>query len=1211
MHIHSSVFDSFIYNYSTQHERSEAENVHVVEVEYDLEHIQARVEEDKLYITSINYTPKKVTNAFCSCSYEKAGYCRHIIATLQKVDQLMLNEEPEVAEEIAFQLVKEKAGFTIENCQLLDMDALDLRPISADLPTQSKWETKLDLREAEMGSNFLAAKIAKGYQDDWMVRVNQGEKHLNLVCSCYNPTKKLCTHLHFALKEILRDETLQLPFNQFQRHKLLTEHATKMGLNAVENPDDLFDLSYSFNRLHIEPKYTMLSLSESEKQQLKKQLLPEFIFPKALESEWKEFLVVEESSYSKQLFFTLYKAPTTKNGDLKAPFEKVNLLDKMRLTREQDRLLFYAALMQQDAYQEQTQLYGDILKNPEQFPIYFHHGGWDSKKITPKNIELSHIEIGNVQAQIHVKQSGDFFVLIGELKVENQWFSTRNVQLVGAFFQNGNRLTYIQNETVLQVLRFFKQKHHEVFVHQSHFANFREEFLEPLENNVAVHYSFVKKAPAKLIKERSLNKIAEYLIYLSESQDFVLITPVIMYGETEVNVLSKRTVLTENPDGTLFSVDRNYEVEQLFLQDIQQSHPNFEELPQAPFFFLHKNTFLDGDWFLDAFEHWRKKGYAILGFNQLRTNKLNANKMKVQMTVKSGIDWFDTDIRVNFGKQEVSLKEIQKAVTNKSRYVELGDGTQGILPEQWMRKFSAFFRNGEIAGELLRTHKSNFQIIDQLFEDQLLSEEIQSEIRILRDKLHAFNEIKAVAVPKSLKATLRDYQKEGLNWLNFLDEFGFGGVLADDMGLGKTVQMIAYMLLQLEKGRTEPNLVVLPTSLLFNWQRELEKFAPSLKFIVLHGANRPTLATDYSEYNVVITTYGTMLSDIEFLRKIKFNLIILDESQAIKNPSSKRYKAAKLLKGRQKMAVTGTPIENNTFDLYAQLSFTMPGLLGSAKRFSDDYAIPIDKFQDTWRAKELQQKIHPFILRRTKDQVAQELPEKTEMVIYCEMDTEQQRVYDLYKLEFQKYLAGLDSDELHSGSLHVLQGLTKLRQICNSPALLSDEEFYGDQSAKLDELLSQIEQLKAQHKMVVFSQFVGMLELIKARLDAANIQYAYLTGQTKDREQQVQDFQEKDEVRVFLISLKAGGVGLNLTKAEYVFLVDPWWNPAVENQAIDRAHRIGQKNKVVAVRLITPNTIEEKIMELQKRKRELSNELIHTDQSVLKQLSKEDLLSLL
>ncbi len=353
-----------------------------------------------------------------------------------------------------------------------------------------------------------------------------------------------------------------------------------------------------------------------------------------------------------------------------------------------------------------------------------------------------------------------------------------------------------------------------------------------------------------------------------------------------------------------------------------------------------------------------------------------------------------------------------------------------------------------------------------------------------------------------------------------------------------------------------------------------------------------------------------LLSDITFLKKFRFNYIFLDESQTIKNPNSERYKAARLLQSRNRIALTGTPVENNTFDLYGQLSFACPGLLGSKQYFKDIYAIPIDKFEYSKRAIELQKKIKPFILRRTKKQVATELPEKTEMLIYCEMNTEQRRIYDLYEKEVRDFISATDEDEIHNKSMHVLTGLTRLRQICNSPVLLKDGHS-GDHAVKIEILTEQIENKSKEHKILVFSQFVEMLDLIKAKLDEKSIRYEYLTGQTQNRGAKVQHFQNNEEVRVFLISLKAGGTGLNLTEADYVYLVDPWWNPAVENQAIDRSYRIGQTKNVVAVRMICSGTIEEKMMNLQKKKKKLAQDLITTETSFFSSLSKDDLLSIL
>jgi SNF2 family DNA or RNA helicase len=430
------------------------------------------------------------------------------------------------------------------------------------------------------------------------------------------------------------------------------------------------------------------------------------------------------------------------------------------------------------------------------------------------------------------------------------------------------------------------------------------------------------------------------------------------------------------------------------------------------------------------------------------------------------------------------------------------------------------------------------------------------------------------------------------------------------MGLGKTLQIIAFILSQREKYPNQTNLIVMPTSIMFNWEEEIQKFAPSIKIWKHYGSDRNKHTDGFEDYEVILTTYGIMLSDIRFLKKFRFNYIFLDESQAIKNPNSERYKAARLLNARNRIVLTGTPVENNTFDLYGQLSFASPGLLGSKQFFKDTYALPIDKFDYSKRANGLQEKIKPFVLRRTKKQVATELPEKTEMVIYCEMNAEQRRIYETYETEIREFISAKDEDEIQKNSMHVLTGLTKLRQICNSPVLLK-EGHAAENAVKIEVILEQIENKSKEHKILIFSQFVGMLDLIKAELENREIPFEYLTGQSKDRGEKVHNFQSNDDVRVFLISLKAGGVGLNLTEADYVYLIDPWWNPAAENQAIDRAYRIGQNKHVVAVRMICSDTIEEKIMKLQMKKRKLAQDLIQTDASFFGSLSKDDLLEIL
>jgi SNF2 family DNA or RNA helicase len=689
-----------------------------------------------------------------------------------------------------------------------------------------------------------------------------------------------------------------------------------------------------------------------------------------------------------------------------------------------------------------------------------------------------------------------------------------------------------------------------------------------------------------------------------------MITPVLKYGKVEVPLFSKNDIYAVDNHGNPFMVKRDQEAELRFGSAVMRQHPDFEEQLGRDFFYLHRTRFLSEDWFPDAFEEWQNQGVTILGFNKLTKNRLNQNKAKISVHMASGINWFNTTANVEFGKQKVTLKHLHKAVKNRSKYVELGDGTIGILPEKWVERFAKFFEAGEIAGEVIQTPKIRFASVEEMYEGEMLDREVKEQIAFYQSRVDDFRSIQPVPVPRTLKASLRNYQKQGLNWLNFLDDYNFGGCLADDMGLGKTLQIIAFILLQRKKQVKNTNLIIVPTSLIFNWQAEVQKFAPSIKVLTIYGSDRVKEVTDFDRYEIVLTSYGTLLSDVNFLKTYHFNYIILDESQAIKNPESQRYKAARLLQSRNKLVMTGTPVENNTFDLYGQLSFACPGLLGNKTQFRNHFSIPIDRFKDSERAVELQKRINPFILRRTKQQVASELPEKTEMVIYCEMGEEQRKVYNAYELEFYNFLNTKNEGDIERSRLHVLQGLTKLRQICNSPALLRDDLYYGQSSAKIDVLMEQIEDTAPWHKILIFSQFTSMLDLIRPELEERGIGYEYLTGQTRDRGARVENFQTNENVRVFLISLKAGGTGLNLTEADYVYLIDPWWNPAVENQAIDRSHRIGQQKNVIAVRLICPGTIEEKVMELQEAKKDLANDLVKTDTDILKSLTRSDLLAL-
>lgn len=1236
MELFFTPFNIFLDEKTSAQVRNQKYNYEIEFLNIDDDLILGHVADIDWYEVEIIFDEYEVIDAFCGCFNEGNGACSHIVHVMRKADEILAERfeqlgktpVPSESESDSYQTtifdmedipslkpIQKDDAYILKDQYILDLDINQLDRISFKGQRNS-----YSIHHAVLEPNII--KVVYGYDyypyKFYQIHVEQTEKDVVLKCSCKDMKDKICTHLYCFLREILLMETLKFPFNTELRLNYIKKAFHNDGIKdiPVQELDDLTQIEIENNRVYLIPKINILFYNKNSQKKIKEYLPAPFELPPSSDSTKSEFILVNYSHYQEsQLNFELYQAPLSKAGKIKSPLTPLNPAAKIRECETKEELLFYTAFQNfnynwhNDESNHQSIL--DILKNPKNLPFYFlkDDDSWKNKP-TPAKIKPIKMEILTAGGEIKATRKDDLFLLQLSLKINGKTKKSSQLKYEGDFIKVKDNYYYIKEESLKNALNFFDDHEDELFIHPAHFPSFKSGFLDPLEEHLKITYDFISKATQTVLKKKSAHEISEHLIYLTESEDYILITPVVRYGEIEVSALSQKQVHIKEEDEKEYSIPRDEKKEDGFIYNIRKTHPDFEDSVGAGYFYLHKTKFIEDAWFLEAFDFWRSKGYEILGFNQLKNNSYNPYKMNIQTSVQSGIDWFDIHVDISFGNQKVRLKDLKKSVVNKTRYVKLDDGTLGLLPDEWIEKFAWYFRAGQIEGEYIRVHKSNFQLIDNLFEAEVLSAETKIQIQNLKTKLSEFQSIDKAKIPKKLKAELRSYQKEGLNWLNFLDEFGFGGILADDMGLGKTIQIIAYFLLQHEKGNQEPNLVIVPTSLLFNWKNEIEKFAPHLRYLLHYGTNRKTEEVIWSDYDVILTTYGTLLSDIKLLKTIDFNILVLDESQAIKNPESKRYKASRLLSARQRIAATGTPVENNTFDLYAQLSFVMPGLLGGKKNFKDDYSTPIDKFQNDSRAKELQQKVHPFILRRTKKQVATELPEKTEITIRCEMEKDQRKVYDTYKKEFQLYLKGKSDEEIKSSSLHILQGLTKLRQICNSPALLSDEGFYGQESAKLKELMVQINKLKDEHKILVFSQFVGMLELIKQELDNEDIAYSYLTGKTRKRQEEVDKFQNDPNIRVFLISLKAGGTGLNLTEAEYVFIVDPWWNPAVENQAIDRVYRIGQKNKVIAVRLISPDSIEEKIIDLQQRKLQLVEDLIHTDTNTFKQLSKEDLMEL-
>ncbi|QXM05427.1 DEAD/DEAH box helicase [Crassaminicella indica] len=567
-------------------------------------------------------------------------------------------------------------------------------------------------------------------------------------------------------------------------------------------------------------------------------------------------------------------------------------------------------------------------------------------------------------------------------------------------------------------------------------------------------------------------------------------------------------------------------------------------------------------------------------------------KLKVlrqpNINISSGIDWFDLRINYSYNEEKIALSRLLKHIKKGENWIKLKNGEAILIPESIIKN-SKFITKNKKDSDLLRIHKKYIGQVKNLFEEMNVKKQVMEDLESL-----VFYKDMKVKFDKGFCAQLRDYQLKGIKWLCSLSVNGFGGCLADDMGLGKTLQIIGLLSEQTIKKQKGITVIVVPKTLLFNWKSEILKFNSELKFIIYHGIHRDILREQMkneTDVEIIITTYGTIRNDIDVFKELDLKYLILDEAQAIKNFNAKTYKELNKLNPRNKIILTGTPIENNLKELWGFMDFLNHGLLGSYNKFSKDY---INIQQDANKLNKLRNIIGYFILRRMKKDVLKELPPKIEQNIYCEMTDKQKSLYDALKKRISDDLNNLDSYVIKSNA-KVLEGLTYLRQVSCHPKLLRKEYNILNcyQSGKFDILKELLKKIKLSgNKVLVFSQFTSMLHIIKKYLISKGWEYSYLDGKTNDREKVIKNFEKSENNNIFLISIKAGGTGINLSSANYVIIYDPWWNPAVENQAIDRAYRIGQKKKVNVYRLITKDSIEEKIMDLKDRKEQLSKKLL-------------------
>lgn len=1186
-------------------------------------------------------TGKGTIQMSCSCS-QRGIICRHSIAALFELEA-QLNAGslyPSIATN----------GNASQRGQYPGLIATEPLAVSrlpqfVDMGRHSFWEPQrwmYAMDEIELKDSEVSGWIQLHHKKYNPTLSLSEDETLTCLCNCGPRNKPICVHGYALLLylashyENREDVIFMLRDHSTIIEKLLSEY----GYTPEDEWQEQFEVLYDANGILLHPKDSGLSkVAEFADWD---QVVRTFVKPSIhiredslQHSELTYGILWNRSPADSFLFINLITGKRKKSGDLGSPLRMISgdsrswdtlnssqrkLGERLKATQLMQELYSWSEWSNQpvnweeedgivrvmaERHKKRLELYPSLLYEEH----YYCVEPLDRDVIPSGKTERVYLKAKQPELWFEFREVDDQYVLTPHFRIgEDIWgLNTSEILAYGVLLDRSN--LYMLDMQAARALLFFRDKS-TYRIRKDDLEQFTATFLLPL-----IEYFTVEVDGIELEWEEPKGKAAKK-IYLKEVEDHLVIMPSLVYhlpsGELREVYLDGSKQIAQLADSrTITLIARDAAREAQIRKDMENLHPQFQDTNDT-YYTLPIDQVAVNSWFFEAFSTWQETGYEVLGLKDLENLKYSPFRPTVRLQASSGTDWFDLEMEVSFGSETVKLADIRKAVLNRQHYVKLDNGSMGILPESWLQKYSSLFKVAQVKDGKLSFSEFQISLIDELY-SEIDNAEIFEETLEKRRKLKAFKEIKHVDLPVELKADLREYQKSGYNWLNFLDEFGWGGCLADDMGLGKTVQMLAFLLNVSNENPGATHLIVVPRSLVFNWENEVRKFTPKLSVLRHTGSDRIKDLTSFLQYDLILTTYGLVRSDIELFREFNFHYVVLDESQAIKNPLTKTAKAVKLLRTQNRLIMTGTPIENNTFDLYSQMDFVNPGMLGSIEGFRREFANPIDKEKNEATAEQLRKLVYPFILSRKKHEVAKDLPDKIETVLYCEMPASQRQVYNFYKDKYRTLLIEKMATEGYGkAGMYILQGLMKLRQICNSPELIDEPEAQvSSESAKMEVLVSMLEDIIAEgHKVLVFSFFKGMLNLIAKALDEREEGYVLLTGDSNNREALVQEFKEDDEKKVFLISLKAGGFGLNLEEANYVFLVDPWWNPAVEQQAIDRSHRIGQTQNVFAYKLICKDTIEEKILALQERKKALAGDIIHTEGGFLKQLKPEDVTEL-
>ncbi len=1165
----------------------------------------------KSYQIEIRFSNGKIKSTQCSCPYEGFGICKHTIAALNQILEKLQNSVQEnlfAGTEEFIEVVKSPVNnnrIPTKDGEIL-FSEIDPRSFS-NSPYYYMPLTVESLEPKKVvicyGEYRYFARVVYSYDHESDV--------LSADCSC--KSVKPCFHKYKTLEHLVKVfgvDYFHPDFVERSQNKILEQHNLLGKLSFDEVFELIIDhkgISYSEKIQNILSSDKPIEFFSKQEELFKTKALPEgarghaLCLSKTHDKQWTVKLISAKRNpksgalWSNFSELKSYEISTQLNNPNISPEEMIFLMKAAKMSS----LFQEAARHERNAHFgiEAFKIFQEHLELIQKFPLFLNNK-WNS--MTKKYMSSLHYQEGKVKPVAKITESEKFYHLEFKVRVDGSLLTLNSSKFhwtpIGLIFDD--KFIYFDSLELFHVIEKIRNVG-ELNIVKEGIEQLRNNVIDPLSKWCEVDISQIQNKSAgkkvRKTKDQELPTIEKQLFLSDGEGDYIILQTFVAYGNQLLTPLSDEK-LWENESDFSFA-ERNDDLEHEFVELMRAAHPSFAN--KTNYFYLTAHEAINNFWLMEMIDQVSNQGVKVFGMNKLKNLHYSLHKPTFNITVSSKTDWFDMEIDVSFGDQKVSLLEIQKAIVKRTNYVELNDGTIGILPKEWIEKYKKYFQMGQVKKNNIEISNFQFSLIDELYEDMTNAPTFLKELYEKKKRLANLKEAKPIPLPKGIKATLRPYQNDGLNWLVFLHDNQLGGCLADDMGLGKTLQTITflqYLKNEYPNSEHKTSLIVAPTSLMFNWKAELEKFAPKLSVLTYTGANRGELKSEIAKHDIVLTTYGSIINDIREHQKHTYHYVILDESQAIKNAESQRFKAVRLLKSWNRLVLTGTPIENNTFDLYSQFNFLNPGFFGSVKHFKATFSDAIDKEQDAETSQLLAKMIAPFLLRRTKAQVATELPPKTEAVIYCEMGVEQRKVYDYFKEYFREKLREqIENEGVNKSQVYILQGLTKLRQICNSTELADKERDFGSYSTKLDELVRHLQEKVGNHKVLVFSQFVGMLEIVRKRLDEEKIVYEYLDGQTRNRQEKVENFQSNSDIRVFLISLKAGGTGLNLTEADYVYLIDPWWNPAVENQAIDRCYRIGQYKSVMAYRMICKETIEEKIVKLQDRKRTVAADVIQID----------------